>query len=95
MTIVLNSFTQILGIVNGEHIVYDSRAATLEKLGRISDALKDARKVIDMCPDSYKVGRLALASRFLLTRGLSCSGLLPSRFAVSGDGTRRLRKEND
>ncbi|KAF8333637.1 uncharacterized protein EI90DRAFT_3052625 [Cantharellus anzutake] len=41
-------------MVKNEHIVYDTRAATLQKLGRVSDALKDAKMVIDLCPDSYK-----------------------------------------
>ena len=78
--------------MNDEHVVHDSRAATLEKLGRVSDALKDAKKVIDMCPGSYKVGIIGYCRIVCLD---ACPGVLSRRFAVPGTGTRRLRKEND
>lgn len=36
---------------------FDARANTYEKLGRIKDALLDARQVIKLAPTSYKVKR--------------------------------------
>lgn len=42
------------------HIVFESRSAALEKLGRISEALKDARKVIELVPLSPQVPLLYL-----------------------------------
>lgn len=38
----------------------DSRAATLEKHGRIKEALLDAKALVELAPESHKVGRLAL-----------------------------------
>lgn len=37
-----------------ECIIYDSRAAVLEKLGRLKDALKDARKAIEVAPEQWQ-----------------------------------------
>ena len=36
-------------------MVFESRSAVYEKLGKISDALKDARKVIELAPTSPQV----------------------------------------
>jgi hypothetical protein len=44
--------------------VTDSRAAVLEKLGRYKDALKDARVVIELSPDSYKVDVYLLSTLY-------------------------------
>lgn len=35
--------------------MFESRSAVYEKIGRIPDALKDARKVIELAPQSPQV----------------------------------------
>lgn len=42
--------------------LYDSRAAALEKLGRIKQALRDSRKTIDLAPEKCHVGDFKLRS---------------------------------
>lgn len=37
------------------HSVYDSRAATYEKLGKFTDALKDSGQVIEIAPTLVQV----------------------------------------
>ncbi|KAL5524228.1 hypothetical protein ACEPAF_9368 [Sanghuangporus sanghuang] len=50
----------------------DSRAAVLEKLDRLTDALKDSKKVIDLAPDSWQ-GYRRSALLFLQLGKLSAS----------------------
>jgi hypothetical protein len=45
-------------------LINDSRTAVLEKLGRYKDALKDARVVIELSPDSYKVDVYLLSTLY-------------------------------
>jgi len=47
--------------------VYDSRAAVYEKLGRPRDALRDAKKVIDLAPDRWQ--GYARSARLFLKSG--------------------------
>jgi hypothetical protein len=39
------------------HCIYDSRAATYEKLGKFRDALKDSGQVIKIAPTLVQVAR--------------------------------------
>ncbi|KAJ3499987.1 hypothetical protein NMY22_g19414 [Coprinellus aureogranulatus] len=50
-----------------EYIIYDSRAAVLEKLGRLKDALKDARKAVEVAPEQWQ-GYARSARLFLLAQ---------------------------
>lgn len=45
---------------NKQRLVFDSRAAVLDKLGRTKEALKDAKKVIDLEPGLWQVCRLQI-----------------------------------
>lgn len=47
---------QALKLGGRKAIVLDSRAATLEKLGRIKDALLNAKALVELSPESHKVG---------------------------------------
>jgi tetratricopeptide (TPR) repeat protein len=44
--------SQVIELGGTLPILYDSRSAVLEKLGRYGDALKDAKKAIDISPQS-------------------------------------------
>src|SRR5438105_3655352 len=46
---------QALKLDSNRPIIYDSRAAALEKLGKLGEALKDARKAIEISPGSAQV----------------------------------------
>ena len=52
-------------IANGGELynVYDSRAAALEKLGKIKPALRDSRRVIELAPEMRHVGCLREKTR--------------------------------
>ncbi|KAF8895464.1 hypothetical protein BD779DRAFT_1668736 [Infundibulicybe gibba] len=39
---------------DNQHIVYDSRAAVYERTGRHKEALRDAKKVIDIAPERWQ-----------------------------------------
>ena len=45
--------------------IWEQRAAVFEKLGRIIDALKDSKRVIDLDPDHWKVGIFSLQLRLI------------------------------
>lgn len=47
--------SQALDLGGRRMIVLDSRAATLQKLGRIPEALEDARAMVELEPQSLKV----------------------------------------
>lgn len=46
---------QAIDEVPDQKSFFDSRAAVFDKLDRTPDALKDAKKVIDLVPDSWQV----------------------------------------
>lgn len=58
---------QAIELGDDQYIIYDSRAAVYEKLGMVKNALRDAKKVIDLAPDRWngyvRSARLFLASR--------------------------------
>ncbi|RXW24425.1 hypothetical protein EST38_g1422 [Candolleomyces aberdarensis] len=51
----------------GEYLVYDSRSAVLEKLGRRKEAITDARKTIELAPEQWQ-GYARAARLFLLVQ---------------------------
>lgn len=69
-------------IANGgqKYNVYDSRAATFERLGNIKAALHDSRKVIDLAPEMRQVSSTNLETSVILhhiTIGVSsCSQIV-------------------
>ena len=51
-----DAYTQAIQAGANVHSVYDSRAATYEKLGKLKDALKDSGQVIKIAPALVQVG---------------------------------------
>ncbi|KAJ2929772.1 hypothetical protein H1R20_g7329, partial [Candolleomyces eurysporus] len=51
----------------GEYLIYDSRSAVLEKLGRRKEAIADARKTIEVAPEQWQ-GYARAARLFLLVQ---------------------------
>ncbi|KIY51159.1 hypothetical protein FISHEDRAFT_38465 [Fistulina hepatica ATCC 64428] len=68
----LRSFTQACESVDGtcQYITFDSRAAVYEKLGRIQDVLRDAKRTIDLAPMQWH-GYSRAAKAFLTIRKLT------------------------
>jgi F-box/TPR repeat protein Pof3 len=50
-----DAYTQAIQAGANVHSVYDSRAATYEKLGKLKDALKDSGQVIKIAPTLVQV----------------------------------------
>lgn len=50
-----DAYTQAIKAGANVHSVYDSRAATYEKLGKLKDALKDSGQVIKVAPALVQV----------------------------------------
>ncbi|KAF8319734.1 hypothetical protein DL93DRAFT_2164414 [Clavulina sp. PMI_390] len=72
---------------------YETRAAVLEKLGRVSDALKDARKVIELAPTSPQ-GYVRSCRLFLqVSRAQSASRMLQmARERTPEDDSKRMER---
>ncbi|KAI0778393.1 hypothetical protein BD413DRAFT_601160 [Trametes elegans] len=50
----LDFFSQTLALDGDSSVVYDSRAAVYEKLGKFKEALLDAKRTIDLRPDRWQ-----------------------------------------
>ncbi|KAG6915151.1 hypothetical protein DXG01_013046 [Tephrocybe rancida] len=63
----LNHFSKALKFPGGDqqHIIYDSRAAVYEKIGKPKEALRDSKSVIKLAPDQWQ-GYARAARLFLL-----------------------------
>ncbi|KAJ2919143.1 hypothetical protein MD484_g1202, partial [Candolleomyces efflorescens] len=64
----LENFNQAVAQgAQGEYVVYDSRSAVLEKLGRRKEAIADAKKTIELAPEQWQ-GYVRAARLFLLVK---------------------------
>lgn len=83
------SLTMPQAIVLGpnEFSIYDSRAAVFEKLGRVKDALRDSKKVIDLGPQRWQVREcnINLQQNDLILSYFSTAGVCPLCTSIPQD----------
>ncbi|KZP31795.1 hypothetical protein FIBSPDRAFT_1037347 [Athelia psychrophila] len=86
----INYFTEAAQLKGEEYTIYDSRAAAFEKTGRLKDALRDAKKVIDVSPDRWH--GYARSARLFLRIGKHESALAMVELSVDRMGEKDAKK---
>ncbi|KAF7965811.1 hypothetical protein HWV62_41743 [Athelia sp. TMB] len=86
----LHHFTQAAILKDDEYTIYDSRAAIYEKTGRFKDALRDAKKVIDISPDRWH--GYARSARLFLRIGKPDAALAMVDLATERMGQKDAKK---
>ncbi|KAI0375212.1 hypothetical protein BV20DRAFT_960306 [Pilatotrama ljubarskyi] len=86
----LECFSEALKLGGDSATIYDSRAAVYQKLGKLKDALRDAKAVIDLHPDRWQ-GYARSARLFLQARKYDAAGRMADLALerIPSDQTRR------